>query len=82
MVGNRMYLLLHHHETEASTYTSLPAGNLHQVTLIFSEIPMMNADRCLVVAETPLDSRHGAIMVERMMSKVLEKSRSSTELHV
>jgi hypothetical protein len=43
---------------------------------------MMNADRCLVVAETPLDSRHGAIMVERMMSKVLEKSRSSTELHV
>jgi hypothetical protein len=75
MVGDRMYLLLHHSETEASIYMSLPAGYLHHVTLITS-------DRCLKVAETPLESRHDAIMVERMMSNELEKSRSSTVLHV
>jgi hypothetical protein len=69
MVENRMYLLLHHSETEASTYTSLPAGYLHQVTLIIVDVCMVNADRWLKVAETPLDSRHDAIMVERMMSK-------------
>jgi hypothetical protein len=82
MVGNRMYLLLQHSEMEASTYTSLLAGYRHQVTLITSKISMMDADRCLMVAETPLDSRQDAIMVERMMSKELEKCRSSTELHV
>ena len=78
MMGNEMYLLLNYSETKASIYTSPPAGYRYWFTLIINEISMMNADRCLMVAEMPLDSRHDVIKVERMMSKELEKSRSST----
>jgi len=73
-----MYLL-HNNETKLPINTILPARFRHQVTLINREISIMPADRCLMVAETPLESRHDSVMVERMMSKELEKSRSGTE---
>jgi hypothetical protein len=79
MVGDRMYLLLHYSETEASIYMNLPAGYLHQVTLITSEISMMYADRCLKVAETPLriEARrdHGG-------EDDVERTGEKPELHV
>jgi hypothetical protein len=79
MVENKTYLLLHNTETRLPTYTNLPAGFRHQVTLIILGISMISADRCLMAAETPLDSRHDAIMVERMMSK---RAGEMPELHV
>jgi hypothetical protein len=78
MMRNRTYLL-HNSEMKPAIYTISPAGFRHQVTLIITEIPVMLADRCPMVAEMPLESRHDTVMVEGMMSKALEKSRSGTE---